>query len=96
MRHYFFTGTVAAHPFGVLEASLPAALVAPPCGPHRLAPGKLRAGVTAVALAAVAVAANAHLHTAVGAQEEAGHGLHRLAPSSRTKVDNSVLQMGYS
>jgi len=69
MRHYFFLGAVATHPFGMLETTLPGALVAPARAPHRLMPGRLRTLVRAIMLATVAWAANAHLHEASSAQE---------------------------
>lgn len=96
MRHFLFSGAVATHPCGMHETALPAVLVAPPCGQNRRAPGRARATGGAILLATVAATANEHLHAAPGTQEEAGHVFHRLAPSSRTKMDNRVRQMGYS
>lgn len=96
MRHYLSLGAVAAHPLGMLEAALSSALVASARAANRLAPGRLRALVRAIVLATVAGAANAHLRAASCAQEESGNSVHRLAPSSRTKMDSSVLRVGYS
>ena len=69
MRHYFCLAAVAPHSFGMLATAFAGILVAPSRGQDRLAPGRLRAIATAIALAAVAGAANAYLLAATGAQE---------------------------
>ena len=92
MRHYLFFGAVAAHSFGMPDTAQAGTLVAPAGRPERLTPCHERAILAAILLAAITVAADAHLLAASGAQEEARYGLHRLAPSSRTKMDNSVFQ----
>lgn len=92
MRHYLLFGTIPTHPLGMMAAALQGALVMPSSSQERNAPGCARAVVAAILLPAVAGTAHTDLLAATGAQEETGRGLHRLAPSSRTKMDNSVLQ----
>ena len=53
----------------MVATALAGILVAPPRGQDRLAPGRMRAIVAAIPLAAVAGAANAYLLAATGAQE---------------------------
>jgi hypothetical protein len=93
MRHFLFSGAIAIHSLGMLETALPTVLVAPARSQNRGAPGRRRATGSAILLSTVAAAANAHLNAALGTQEEAGHVFHRLAPSSRTKMDNGVFQV---
>jgi hypothetical protein len=100
MRHFLAPCPIAPHPFGMFVAPSATALVASASIPERAQAGQIRAFFTAVDLAVVARRTHEDARAAVlaRAKEEPAnrHDIHRLAPSSRSDMDNHVLQMGYS
>ena len=86
MRHFLLSGAIALHALGMGEASAATALVASTSRPSRCKSNQCRTGAGAINLTAVAVAADAYLHAAMSAQKESAHGIHRLAPASRSDM----------
>ncbi|MDH6147467.1 hypothetical protein OKW46_001538 [Paraburkholderia sp. WSM4179] len=81
MRHFILAAAIAAHPFGMREAAVTTALIAPAGHADAGLTCDLRTVTVAVDLAAVATAANDDLRPAAGAHKQAAGGRHRQSPS---------------
>ena len=69
MRHFLLPPPVAALALSMLESAGSAALITPTSGPQGLAPGRLRAALAAVDMAAIAAPADHHLTATPGTVE---------------------------
>ena len=100
MRHFIASGAVTTAAFGVFEAALTAALVAPARLAYRAMAGRWRALAGAIYLPAVAVAANDHLCPATGAQKESPRRFRtfhwRRSTSRQRSIDREGRLVKYS
>ena len=100
MRHIIASGAVTTAAFGVFEAALTAALVAPARLAYRAMAGRQRALAGAIHLPAVAVAANDHLCPAIGAQKESPRRFRtfhwRRSTSRQRSIDREGRLVKYS
>ena len=100
MRHIIASGAVTTAAFGVFEAALTAALVAPARLAYRAMAGRQRALAGAIYLPAVAAAANDHLCPATGAQKESPRRFRtfhwRRSTSRQRSIDREGRLVKYS